>query len=74
MRYSEMPIDKADHSASTGPPTINEGKRRSTVQLGRQFVERSEFLQSEDRNGLDTTWDVGAERYIPFLCRCQWVA
>ena len=66
-----MPSDKVDHSRlghppSTGPPTINEGKRFSTVQLGRQFVERSAFLQSDNRNGLDTTWEVDTERYLSY--------
>ena len=66
-----MPIDKADqswliHSPSSSPPVINEGKCCSTLQLGRQFVERSGFLQSENRNTLDTTWDVGAERYLSY--------
>ena len=60
-----MPCDRAQ-SPSIGPPTINEGKRCSTVQLGRQLTERSACLQSENRNGLDTTWDVGAERYLSY--------
>ena len=47
-------------------PSIGEDKRCSTVQLGRQFVERRAFLQSENRNRLDTTWDIGAERYLTY--------